>query len=51
MNLNLLKILGCCSGRGILEVNYPNNNKRVGIILQASPANIYDANNKLLYRV
>ena len=42
---------GCCSDRGILIVDYPNNNKHIGIILQASLANIYDANNKLLYRV
>ena len=42
---------GCCSDRGILTVNYPNDNKRIGIILQAVLANIYDANNELLYRV
>lgn len=42
---------GCCSGRGILIVNYPNDKKRLGIILQAFLANIYDANNQLLYRV
>ena len=42
---------GCCSDRGILIVDYPNNNKHIGIILQAFLANIYDANNQLLYRV
>ena len=42
---------GCCSDRGIFTVNYPNDNKRIGIILQAVLANIYDANNELLYRV
>ena len=42
---------GCCSDRGILTVNYPNDNKRIGIILQAVLANIYDAKNELLYRV
>ena len=42
---------GCCSDRGILTINYPNDNKRIGVILEAFLANIYDANNQLLYRV
>ena len=43
---------GCCaSSRGIITVNYANNNKLIGKIQQAYIANIYDANNQILYRV
>ena len=41
---------GCCSERGLLIVDYPDN-KNIGIIVQAFLANIYDANYQLLYRV
>lgn len=55
MNDPILKIHriegGCCSDRGIMTVNYPKDNKLVGIIIQAYLANIYDSNNQLLYRV
>jgi hypothetical protein len=42
---------GCCSGRGIMTVNYANNNNLIGIITQAFLANIYDSKKQLLYRV
>ena len=55
MNDPILKIHriegGCCSDRGIMTVNYPKDNKLVGVIIQAYLANIYDSNNQLLYRV
>ena len=42
---------GCCSDRGIMTINYANDNKIIGIITQAFLANIYDSKNQLLYRV
>lgn len=42
---------GCCSDRGIMTINYANNNNLIGVITQAYLANIYDSKNKLLYRV